>query len=189
MKRTISVFLGSIRPGRQGEKVTDWLINALKQRGYKTYLIDPLKYEELQTLAESYKYSSKPSEEIIQIHQWLEESDGFILVTPEYNRSSSGTIKNAIDHFFDEYTRKPFGIISYSIRPTGGVRANDALKLVIPELKGILTPASVMIPAVHEAFDDKGIMKDPKYDEYLKTFLEDFEWYLDALKDAREKKR
>jgi len=189
MTHTISVFLGSIRPGRQGEKVADWVAKTLKQRGHNVHLIDPDKYPELQTLRVPNHYNPKPSEDMAKIHQWLLESDGFILVTPEYNHSFSGTMKNALDNFMPEYEKKPFGVVSYSIGPFGGIRANEALRIVISELKGVATPIPFMMSTVQDVFDEKGGLKDPKYDSRLKPFLEDFEWYVNALKDAREKKK
>jgi NAD(P)H-dependent FMN reductase len=122
-----------------------------------------------------------------KIHQWLIESDGFILVTPEYNHSFSGTIKNALDNFLPEYEKKPFGIVSYSNGPFGGIRANEALRIVISQLKGVSTPIPLMISVVQEVFDEKGLLKDSQYDSRFKTFLEDFEWYVNSLKEAREK--
>jgi len=188
MKQTISVFFGSIRPERAGENVAKWIVRTLEHSGYDVHLIDPVKHQELQTLIVPNHYNPKPSEDMIKVHQWLQESDGFILVTPEYNHSFSGAIKNALDNFMPEYEKKPFGIVSYSTGPFGGIRANEALRIVVSELKGVSTPIPFMIPTVQDVFNDEGIPKDPQYDSRLKTFLEDFGWYVHTLKEAREKK-
>lgn len=187
MTKTTAVFLGSIRPGRIGEKVSEWITAELKKRGHKVHIIDPAKYKELQTLQIPNHYNPKPSEEMKQIHEWLTEADGFILLTPEYNHSFSGTIKNALDNFMPEYEKKPFGIASYSISPFGGVRANEALRIVVSELKGVSTPIPLMISSVQDVFDEKGNLKDTQYNDRLKGFLENYEWYLKALKKGREK--
>jgi len=189
MTQTTTVFLGSVRNGREGEKVANWIVKTLKQRGHNVYLIDPDKHQELLTLRVPNQYNPKPSEDMTKIHEWLLESDGFILVTPEYNHSFSGTIKNALDNFMPEYEKKPFGIVSYSIGPFGGIRANEALRIVVSELKGISTPIPFMISEVQKVFDETGSPKDIKYSERIKTFLEDYEWHLNALKEARQKKK
>lgn len=187
MTKTTAVFLGSIRPGRMGEKVSQWITAELKKRGHHVHIIDPEKYKELQTLHIPNHYNPNPSEEMKKISKWLNEADGFILLTPEYNHSFSGTIKNALDNFMPEYEKKPFGIVSYSISPFGGVRANEALRIIVSELKGVSTPIPLMIPLVQEVFDEKGNLKEKQYQSRLEGFLENYEWYLEALKNEREK--
>jgi NAD(P)H-dependent FMN reductase len=188
MKTTISVFIGSIRNGRMGDKVANWVAKTLEQRGHTVHIIDPNNHPELQTLKFPNQYNPKPSIDMQQVHNWLMESDGFILVTPEYNHSFSGTIKNALDNFMPEYEKKPFGVVSYSAGPFGGIRANEALRVVISELKGVATPIPFMISTVQNVFDESGVLKDKVYDERIVAFLDNFEWYVNALKDARLKK-
>jgi NAD(P)H-dependent FMN reductase len=187
-KTTVSVFIGSVRNGRMGDKPANWIAKTLEQRGHTVHIIDPDKIPELLTLKLPNHYNQKPSSQMQQVHKWLDESDGFIIVTPEYNHSFSGTIKNALDNFMPEYEKKPFGIASYSISPFGGIRANEALRIVISELKGVATPIPFMISMVQNVFDDTGKLKDESYTERLNSFLDNFEWYVNALKDAREKK-
>ena len=187
-KTTISVFIGSVRNGRMGDKVAGWVSKALEARNHNVHIIDPDKFPELLTLRLPNHYNPKPSPQMQQVHKWLEESDGFVLVTPEYNHSFSGTIKNALDNFMPEYEKKPFGIASYSIGPFGGIRANEALRIVISELKGVSTPIPLMISEVQDAFDGSGKLKDDSYTEKLSQFLDNFEWYVKALKNARTKK-
>ncbi|WP_424556337.1 NADPH-dependent FMN reductase [Streptacidiphilus pinicola] len=59
--------------------------------------------------------------------------DGFIFVTPEYNHSTSGALKNAIDYLFAEWNNKAVGIVSYG--SVGGARAAEHLRLIAGELK------------------------------------------------------
>jgi NAD(P)H-dependent FMN reductase len=59
--------------------------------------------------------------------------DGFVFVTPEYNHSTSGALKNAIDFLFAEWNNKAAGFVSYG--SVGGARAVEHLRLVMAELK------------------------------------------------------
>ncbi|MDX6240594.1 MAG: hypothetical protein QOG10_5414, partial [Kribbellaceae bacterium] len=59
--------------------------------------------------------------------------DGFVFVTPEYNHSTSGALKNAIDFLFAEWNNKAAGFVSYGA--VGGARAVEHLRLVMGELK------------------------------------------------------
>ncbi len=183
---TITVFIGSMRMGRIGDKVAKHISKTLESRGHTVHLIDPAEHTGIQTLTLPNHYNPKPSEDMLNLHNWLDESDGFILVTPEYNHSFSGTLKDAIDNFMPEYYRKAFGIVSYSIGPFGGVRANEALRQVVSELKAVPTPLPLLIPMVQNVFDaETGALKDTTLTEREAKFLTDFEWYVKALKAAR----
>jgi NAD(P)H-dependent FMN reductase len=59
--------------------------------------------------------------------------DGYIFVTPEYNHSTSGVLKNAIDYLFREWNDKAMGVVSYGA--VGGARAAEHLRLIGGELK------------------------------------------------------
>jgi NAD(P)H-dependent FMN reductase len=58
--------------------------------------------------------------------------DGFVMVTPEYNHSTSGALKNAIDFLFAEWNNKAVGFVSYGA--LGGARAVEHLRLIAGEL-------------------------------------------------------
>ncbi len=55
------------------------------------------------------------------------------MVTPEYNHSTSGVLKNAIDYLYAEWNNKAVGFVSYG--GVGGARAAEHLRLVCGELQ------------------------------------------------------
>jgi len=59
--------------------------------------------------------------------------DGFVMVTPEYNHSTSGVLKNAIDFLYAEWANKAVGFVGYGA--VGGARAVEHLRLVAGELQ------------------------------------------------------
>ena len=59
--------------------------------------------------------------------------DGFVFVTPEYNHSTSGVLKNAIDYLYAEWNNKAMGVVSYGA--IGGTRAAEHLRLVDGEMQ------------------------------------------------------
>ena len=59
--------------------------------------------------------------------------DGFVFVTPEYNHSTSGVLKNAIDYLYAEWNNKAMGVVSYGV--VGGTRAAEHLRLIAGELQ------------------------------------------------------
>jgi NAD(P)H-dependent FMN reductase len=178
---TISVFFGSTRTVRHGDHVAEWISKTLESRGHTVHRIDPNKYEELLVLRIANHHNPTPSEQMQHISSLLKESSGFILVSPEYNHSYSGAIKNSLDSFMPEYKGKPFAIATYSSSSFGGIRANEALRPVVSELKGVPTPLPLVIPSVKTFFDGQGKTVDPKQEERLAKFLDDFEYYVRKL--------
>ncbi|MFG1818340.1 NADPH-dependent FMN reductase [Kribbella sp. NPDC049174] len=131
----IAIILGSTRPGRNGEAVAKWALDLAKQRGDAEFdLIDIADYK-LPHLDEAIPPSMG---QYTQPHTlaWartIDSFDGFVFVTPEYNHSTSGALKNAIDFLFKEWNDKAAGFVSYGA--VGGARAVEHLRLVMGELK------------------------------------------------------
>jgi NAD(P)H-dependent FMN reductase len=63
----------------------------------------------------------------------IDRFDGFVFVTPEYNNSTSGVPKTAIDYVYAERNNKATGVVSYGT--TGGTRAAEHLRLIAGELQ------------------------------------------------------
>lgn len=63
------------------------------------------------------------------------EFDGYVFVTPEYNHSIPGVLKNALDFVYGEWNNKAAGIVSYGGGDPGGARAAEQLRLILGELQ------------------------------------------------------
>lgn len=182
----ITVFVGSIRDGRSGRHVADWVMRALEARGHDVHLIDPLEHDDMLLLDHMYKSVDNPSAAFQALQRTVAESDGYVAVTPEYNHSFSGAIKNALDVFLEEYRFKCFGIVTYSASSFGGIRAAEALRGVTAELGAPAIPTSLAVSNVGSAFDDEGKLLEPAYDKRLAKFLDELEWFVDALASQRQ---
>ncbi|MGW6441806.1 NADPH-dependent FMN reductase [Lentzea sp. NPDC055074] len=131
----IGIIIGSTRPGRNGEQVARWVAEHATQRADATFELVDLKDFPLPHLDEpmppamgQYQHDHTKA--------WaakIAEFDGFVMVTPEYNHSTSGVLKNAIDYLFAEWNNKAVGFVSYG--GVGGARAVEHLRLVAGELK------------------------------------------------------
>ena len=69
--------------------------------------------------------------------------------------------------------------------PFGGVRALVNLRAILAELGTPSIPSAFPVSQIHSAFDDDGTPLDHAYDERVVKFLDEFEWYASALKQAR----
>jgi NAD(P)H-dependent FMN reductase len=130
----IAVILGSTRPGRNGEAVARWVLgNAAGREGATYELVDladyPLPHLDEPMPAMMGQYTQEHT------RAWSEKIagyDGYVFVTPEYNHSTSGVLKNALDYLSAEWANKAAGFVSYGT--VGGVRAVEHLRLIAAEL-------------------------------------------------------
>jgi NAD(P)H-dependent FMN reductase len=182
----IAVIYGSARRDRQGIKAARFLVRKLQQRNYDVSLVDSQKYE-LPTLDWMYKeYAEGEAPEAMhKIAEILNAADGFIIISAEYNHSVPAALKNLLDHFQSEYLYKPSGIVTYSAGPFGGVRALINLRAILAELGTPSIPSAFPISQIHKAFDADGKPLDTLYEKRVVKFLDEFEWYVDALRQAR----
>jgi NAD(P)H-dependent FMN reductase len=133
----IAVIIGSTRPGRNGKVVADWVMAQAAGRAAAQYeLVDLAEYP-LPHLDEA--VSAKAGPDLYSkdhTKAWaakIAEYDGYVFVTPEYNHSTSGVLKNAIDFLYHEWTNKAAGLVSYGA--VGGARAIEHLRGVLSELQ------------------------------------------------------
>src|SRR5258707_1204930 len=111
----VGIILGSTRPGRNGEAVAKWVYDIASRRGDAEFeLVDLLDYN-LPHLDEAIPPSQGQyaNEHTKQWAAKIAEFDAFIFVTPEYNHSTSGALKNAIDFLYAEWNNKAAGFVSY----------------------------------------------------------------------------
>ncbi|MET0695210.1 MAG: NAD(P)H-dependent oxidoreductase [Propionibacteriaceae bacterium] len=131
----IGIILGSTRPGRNGEAVAKWVLEQASLRSDAEFeLVDLLDYN-LPHLDEAIPASmGQYANEHTQ--KWADKIasfDGYVFVTPEYNHSTSGALKNAIDFVYGEWNNKAAGFVSYG--SAGGTRAVEHLRLIMGELQ------------------------------------------------------
>lgn len=131
----IGIIIGSTRPGRVGEQVARWVLEQAEQRTDAEFeLVDIVDFA-LPHLDEALPAAMG---QYAQAHTkaWAEKVDsfdGYIFVTPEYNHSTSGALKNAIDFVYGEWNNKAAGLVSYG--SAGGTRAAEHLRLILGELQ------------------------------------------------------
>ena len=114
-------------------------------------------------------------------------ADAYIVVSGEYNHTIPPALTNLLDHFLEEYFWKPSAIACYSPGMFGGVRAAMALRPMLAELGMPSIPTLLPMPHVHKAFDAEGRTQDPAWLVRADRFLEELEWYGEALRVARIK--
>jgi chromate reductase len=119
-----------------------------------------------------------PPADWVAFREKLQKSNAVLFLTPEYNRSIPGVLKNAIDVGSRPYGKssflgKPIGIISNSPGPLGGVNAAMNLKQILPGYTGtIMGQPEIYLNNVGDAFDDKGELIKEALQKVLKQYLD-----------------
>lgn len=181
----IAVILGSVRSQRQGIKVGNWVVDKLTERNHEISLVDPLKLD-LPILDKMYKEMKSPPAKLQNLQKIIKDADGYVPITPEYNHSISSALKNTMDYFLEEYSFKPSGIVSYSVGSFGGVVAGNHLRQILAEMGASAIPSQLSISNVNQVFDEHGSLIDQNYNRRILRFLDEFEWYVEALRKQRK---
>ena len=119
-----------------------------------------------------------PPADWVALRDSIHKSGGVIFVTPEYNRSIPGVLKNLIDVASRPYGKssflgKPVGIVSNSPGPLGGVSAAKHLQNILPGISGpILGQPEIYLNGVGDAFDDKGELVKESLQAVLKQYID-----------------
>lgn len=187
MPLKIAVIYGSVRHHRKGIRAARFITNKCRDRGFDTTLVDPMEYN-LPLLDKMYKEfeDGEAPEPIAELAEIMREADAYIIVSAEYNHSIPPALSNLLDHFLEEYFFKPSAIVCYSRGSFGGVRAAMQLRAMLAEMGMSSIPSILPIPKIDQSFDEDGTPNDESYHKRAKRFLDELEWYADALKEKRK---
>ena len=127
---SIAIVLGSVRPGRWGEQVANWIQARAQAAGLDAAVVD-LKEFDLPIFAEEPPSMVVPTQpEGVRLRETLEARDGLIFVTPEYNHSVPAALKNAIDYLPPATLKdKAVGLVGYSWH--GAVKPLEHLREIV----------------------------------------------------------
>jgi len=181
----IAVVTGSTRPGRNNEAVARWVHQLARQRTDAEFeLVDiadyrlPLLDEPISPMFGKY---TKP-----HTNAWADKIasfDGYVFVTPEYNHSIPGALKNALDFLYREWNNKAAGFVSYG--GAGGARAVEHLRLVMSELMVATVRAQVMLSLITDFEKFTTFKPLPQREAELATVLDQVVSWARALKIVR----
>lgn len=183
----VGVVIGSTRPGRKGEAVAKWVLENAQKHGNAEYeLVDIAEYN-LPLLDEPIPPSQgKYSKEHTKI--WaakIASLDAFIFVTPEYNHSTSGALKNAIDFLYAEWNNKAAGFVGYG--SAGGARAVEHLRGIMAEVQIAHVRASIAL-SLFTDFENFSVFKPgPQHERAMTTLFDQVVAWGEAMKGVREK--
>jgi NAD(P)H-dependent FMN reductase len=193
MMSKLLVIVGSTRPGRAADLVVPSVVaRARAYDGFEVKVADlrdwplPIFAEHPGTIGDINDPTF--SEPIVRAwNKKVKQADAFIVVTPEYNHSIPGVLKNAIDSVWLTFgfRNKPVAAVGYSGSIGGGIRAIEHLAHVFIEAEAVPLRNTVVIPFVRTAFGDNGEPVNPETGIRLQVMLDDLAWWSSALEKAR----
>jgi len=168
--KKIKVILGSTREPRNGIKVANWFMEETKKynNNIEFELLD-LRVVDLPHYNEPGSPMSNPNYKNEATRNWgkkIDEADGFIFITPEYNGYFTGALKDAVDYLYHEWVGKPYFVVGYGSR--GAKRAVSQLHNLLFQFKMIDLQTDIAINNVWDAFNEKGILNE----KYLEGKIE-----------------
>jgi NAD(P)H-dependent FMN reductase len=184
----IGIVVGSTRPGRRAPSLAEWILGIAGDRKDVTFEIVDIQDYDLPVLDEPMPPSMG---NYTQAHtkKWaakVASLDGFVFVTPEYNHSISGALKNAIDFVYAEWNNKAAGFVSYGT--TGGARAVEHLRGIMAEVQVADVRAHVSL-SLFTDFENFSTFKPADWHlVQVNTMLDQLVLWSGALKTVREQK-
>jgi len=190
----ISVIIGSTRPNRFSDKPAHWIAEeAKKLEGVEVEVLDLRDYKMPfydEPVSPSGIKDGAYADEIVR--KWAEKikaADAYIIVSPEYNHSTSAVLKNALDHVYSEWNNKAVSFVSYG--SVGGARAVEHLRQIAVELhmastrQAVHIPGSVVFPIAFGGAPWTAEI-EASLKESADIMLKQLVWWGKALKNARE---
>jgi NAD(P)H-dependent FMN reductase len=185
----IGIIISTTREGRFGDRPTQWLLDLATTRGGAEFEIVDLRDYPLPFFNEPASPAYMPPEDEIarSFGSKVAKFDGYIFITAEYNHGIPAVLKNALDHVYSQFNRKPVAFIGYG--GVGAARAVEQLRLVAVELQ-----AAPLRNAVHIGLAEfigllqqgKAFSDYPYLEQSANLMLDDLIWWASALKKARE---
>jgi NAD(P)H-dependent FMN reductase len=187
------IVVGSTRPGRAADAVTPWVVASAQSHGAFEVEVADLRDWLLPMFGEhwgSIGDISDPTYSEPIVKAWnnkVKQSDAFIVITPEYNHSVPGVLKNAIDTVWLSFgfRNKPVASVGYSGGVGGAIRAIEHLAHIFVEAEAVPLRNTVVLPQLQSVFDESGEPSSPRTVAAMQVMLDDLAWWSAALEKAR----
>lgn len=177
-KVKILAFAGSTRKDSFNKKLVKAAAKAAEDEGAEVTVID-LKDFPMPLYDGDDEAATGLPPKALELKKLMQESDGFLISSPEYNSGYSAVLKNAFDWAsrkseegeagLSAFTGKYAGLLSASPGAMGGLRGLYQLREVLQNINVTVMPVMHALGKAHEAFNDDGSLKDEKAAQSVKN--------------------
>lgn len=178
----ISVISGSIREGNNSSKLARHIVGLYEKLGEEVKLLDLQKLPS--SAFEPAAYGEKEGELKSEFIDPVLESDGLVILVPEYNGSYPGVLKHFVDllPFPESFNCRPVAFVGLAGGSYGALRAVEQLQMVFAYRNAYLFNRRVFIPSVYGILDEGGEITDDDLKERLELQAEKFRDFTKAIK-------
>lgn len=170
----ITIISSSTRRGRISHRIALALEKMMSSKDIQTSIID-LNEERLPIFEERYTEREDRPENWDNIMSKLQESDGLIFLTPEYNGTITSSLKNFIDVFAKGgFAKKPIGVATGSTGAMGGIRAAYQLQQIILSLGAFPHPRMLTVGKMNQVINPDGVIGDERTQSTFENFVDLF---------------
>jgi NAD(P)H-dependent FMN reductase len=183
---TLTVVIGSTRPGRAGLPIGRWFVERARRHGGFTVEVADLAEIDLPLFDEPHhpRLGQYVHEHTKRWSERIDRADAVVFVTPEYNYGYPASVKNAIDYLHAEWQDKPVGFVSYG-GVAAGTRAVQQLKQVVTTLRMVPVFESVNIPYHAQLISDGELHATEAIDQAADAMLDELARVDEALRTLR----
>jgi len=183
MQYKIGVVVGSLRRESYNRQLAD----AVVKLGPSDFSFQSLKIDDLPLYNQD--DDNKPAAAVTRLKGEILGSQGLLFVTPEYNRSIPGVLKNAIDHASRPYGQsawagKPAGILGASVGTTGTSMAQQHLRNILAYLDVPTLGQPEAFIHVDDSFFAKGEFAHERSRKFLQAWMDKYAAWIRKIASA-----
>lgn len=176
----IAIISASVRTGRASHRVALFFRNFILGGGHASAdIIDLMEYN-FPVFEERLTFQVSPDAKVKEFAERIKAADAVIIVTPEYNGGYPASLKNVTDLLYEEWYRKPVGIVTVSNGPFGGSQVVTSLLFTLWKIKAWVVPVMFPVPKVEESYNEAGEPKDQSVIRRAEGYVKEILWCIEA---------
>lgn len=179
----IVIISSSVRTDRKSHRIALFLEQFISENKIATTEVLDLKTYQFPIFDERLKFMHDPAPKVLEFAERINEADGVIVVTPEYNGGYPASLKNIIDLLVEEWKRKPVALATVSGGMFAGSQVGSSLPFIFLKIGATVVPAAFRVPSVQKTYNDDGSPIDTELaHRAAQVFLDELTYYMEAGK-------
>jgi chromate reductase len=164
------------------------LFNVVQEHAPKIVKLTTFELQKLPYFSQDLE--NDPPDTVIRFKDMIREADAVLFITPEYNRSIPGVLKNAVDWGSRPYgqnlwDKKPAGVMGASIGAIGTFGAQHHLRQVLAYLNMSVMGQPEFYFNASSSFDDKGRLINEKSKEFVENYWNAFLAWIERVGEQK----
>lgn len=183
---SVVIISSSVRSDRKSDRVATYLQGYMRDHSLAEAEIADLSAFDFPVFTERLSHQENPAPGAVALATMIKNSDGVIIVTPEYNGGYPASLKNVTDLLAAEWHRKPVAFATVSDGDFGGTQVITSIQFVLWKMKAMTVPSVFTVANVDKTFDKKGLPVDSATTERRASrFIADLLWHIEACQRMR----